>query len=139
MAKRGRGRERIVSPDKATCIALGEQMVEWVKFNKPTHISEWYSLEAHILNKDWKCIIQVTDFLSYYQEAMHYIALNARNGTLVPSIAHRFMSLYHIDLKDDEKETMETKAAINAKALVEETKTLAMLKDDMAKGAIKQE
>lgn len=105
------GAHRKWSPSDEELVELGEEMVEWVAANKPTHLSEWWSLEKWILRQNWKAISQMPAFLPYYNIGMMHVARNARDGTLEKSIAQRFMSLYHPDLREQEREIAKEKKA----------------------------
>jgi hypothetical protein len=106
------GRPRTVSPPPDECIALGEELIAWVKENKPTHLSEWYSIEKMIPWKMWNAMCELKEFLPYYEQALNIVAKNARNGVLHPSIAQRFLSLYHRDLKADERSEKEFESSL---------------------------
>lgn len=101
------GRPRTVSPPPDECIRLGQEMVQWVKQNHPTHLSEWFSIQKMIPWKMWNTMCETSEFLPYYEISLSMVAENCRNGTLNPSIAQRFLSLYHRDLKREERETVE--------------------------------
>ena len=98
------GTPRTVSPSVEENIELGKEMVEWVRKNEPTHLSEWYSIEKMITWKTWLTMRDRPEFIPYYEVALNMVATNARNGKLHPSIANRFLSLYHRDLKAEEVE-----------------------------------
>lgn len=102
--KHAGGRPRTVSPPPEECIELGKEMVEWVIRNKPTHLSEWFSIEKMIAWKTWNAMCELPEFLPYYERALSLVAQNCRNGTLNPSLAQRFLSLYHRDLKKEERD-----------------------------------
>jgi len=84
---------------------LGQEMVDWVKEHKPIHIKQWYCVERGFIYNEWKAMIQLREFLPYYEEAMHLVGLNYINGTINPSIAHRFIRVYFKDVKEEEDET----------------------------------
>ena len=107
------GAKRKWSPSDEELVKLGMEMVEWVKVNKPTHLSEFWSLEKWILRENWKRLMQIPAFLPYYDIALAYVALSARDGTLEKSIAQRFMSLYHLDLRDQEREIAKEKKSVD--------------------------
>ena len=122
------GRPRTVSPDPDKCHELGKEMIEWVKANQPTHLSEWFSIEKMIPWKTWNTMVMTEEFLPYYEKALSMVASNARNGKLHPSIAQRFLSLYHRDLKAEEVE----KAKFEHSLKTEEVQSYSQeLKKDM--------
>ena len=114
------GRPRTNSPPPEELEALGIEMVEWVRENKPTHLSEWYSLQKMIVWKIWNSMIECKEFCPYYEQALNMVELNARNGTLHHSIAQRFLSLYHRDLRKFEREEAKFQQEIkNASTIVD--------------------
>tara|TARA_R110000868_G_scaffold178641_1_gene418413 strand:+ start:306 stop:746 length:441 start_codon:yes stop_codon:yes gene_type:complete len=123
------GRPRTVSPSPQECIKLGEEMVDWVKKNNPTHLTEWYSLEKFIPWKMWNAMCELKEFLPYYEVALNLIARNARNGILEKSIAQRFLSLYHRDLKAEERETAKYQADLKKEQEEKEHKSLCDIRD----------
>lgn len=110
-------RPRSVSPEPEELEKLGVEMVEWVKQNKPTHLSEWFSIEKGILWKQWDTMCQREEFIPHYEIALSIVAKNARDGTLDKSIAQRFLSLYHRDLKREEREEKEFEAKLKTDEL----------------------
>lgn len=107
-------RPRTVSPDPEECVKLGKEMISWVSQNNPTHLSEWYSIEKMIPWNMWNAMCECDEFVPYYEQALNIVARNARNGTLHPSIAQRFLSLYHRDLKKEEREEKEFEAKLKS-------------------------
>lgn len=101
------GCPRTVSPPVAEVKVLGKEMVEWVLLNKPIHLSQWYSGYKHILYKDWKALIQLKEFLPYYEEALSIIGLNylAKNSEVEPNLKQRWLRVYFKDLRDEEDAT----------------------------------
>ena len=89
------GAPRTVSPSDAELVELGKDMVAWIKANKATCFSEWYSCEKMIPRNVWKTMIQRPEFVPYYEHSMNIIAKRYREGLVHPSIAHRFLALYH--------------------------------------------
>ena len=105
-AKHPGGRPRTVSPEPEDCISLGQEMVAWVMANKPTHLSEWFSIEKMITWKEWNAMCELPEFLPYYEIALSLVAKNARDGTLDKSLAQRFLALYHRDLRKYDHEEL---------------------------------
>ena len=81
-------------------------MVAWVMANKPTHLSEWFSIEKMITWKEWNAMCELPEFLPYYEIALSLVAKNARDGTLDKSLAQRFLALYHRDLRKYDHEEL---------------------------------
>ena len=64
------GRPRTSTPPPDECEALGKEMLEWVVENKPTHLSEWFSIHKMITWKVWDAMCQVKEFLPYYEVSL---------------------------------------------------------------------
>ncbi|HWY36247.1 MAG TPA: hypothetical protein VNX68_16495, partial [Nitrosopumilaceae archaeon] len=56
------GRPRTSTPPPEEMIKLGEEMLEWIKVNKPLHLSEWYSGEMFITSKVWDTMQVAPEF-----------------------------------------------------------------------------
>jgi len=108
------GRPRTSTPPPDECEALGKEMLEWVVENKPTHLSEWFSIHKMITWKVWDAMCQVKEFLPYYEVALSLVAKNIRDGAIDKSLGQRFMSLYHRDLKREEREKVEHEHSLKA-------------------------
>lgn len=98
----GRPRTQSLPPDQM--IELGKEMVEWVKKHNPLHLKQWYSMQKHIVRKQWRAMKDIPEFLPYYEEALSIVSLNYINGNINSSIAQRFLRIYFDDLKDQEDE-----------------------------------
>jgi hypothetical protein len=101
------GAPRTTSPSPEEVIKLGKEMLAWVKEKNPIHIKQWYSIEKGIIYKDWKALIQLKEFLPYYEQALNIISLKYIDKTseIRDSVAHRFLRVYYKDVKDEEDET----------------------------------
>jgi len=101
----GRPRTSIPSPEEM--IKLGEQMIEWIKINKPLHLSEWHSGEMFITSKVWECMQVAPEFFPYYEKALKMIGKQYLDKTskVRDSISHRWLRVYFKDLKKEEDET----------------------------------
>lgn len=111
----GFGRPRTVIPEDDELIELGKKMVEY--FSEPTKevrcmFSQWYTRQGFKLNQ-WKQMITQPVFQSYHEQARMLIATNHTNGTINPSIAHRFLRHYAPEVKEEENEELEHKANLN--------------------------
>ena len=98
------GRPRIIAPPDEELTILGEELLLWA--NKPDSLfmAQFYACEKHILRKDWKNIIQRMPFVPYYEEAQIIIGTRHLTGALKEGIAHRFIRLYHHDVREDDDE-----------------------------------
>lgn len=101
------GAPRTNSPSPEEMVELGKEMLAWVYENNPLHIKQWYSIKKGILYKDWKAMIQLSEFLPYYEQAVSYVSLQYLDKTsnIRDSVSHRFLRVYFKDVKDEEDET----------------------------------
>ena len=118
--KHAGGRPRTVSLPPDEMIKLGKEMIEWVTINDPIHLAEWYICEKHITKKEWKAMIQVPEFLSYYEQALfivgqHYIK---KNTEIEPSLKHRWLRIYFADLREQEDEDAKFASRLKAEEAV---------------------
>ena len=108
------GAPRTVSPGKEDCIALGKELVEWAKVedeNNPHLLfGEWYSLIKGILRKEWKTLVQASDFLPYYEKAQKILSKRCIDGTMEKSFGHRYLRYYDRELTEDENELLKLKS-----------------------------
>jgi hypothetical protein len=101
------GRPRTSTPPPEEMIKLGEEMLEWIKVNKPLHLSEWYSGEMFITSKVWDTMQVAPEFFPYYEKALRMIGKQYLDKTskVRDSISHRWLRVYFKDLKREEDET----------------------------------
>lgn len=106
----GRPREVSLSPEEM--IELGKEMVEWVKINKPLHLSMWYTVEKMFTYNEWKQFKDKKEFHPYYEIALKLVGQQYldKDSKINPSISQRWQRVYFKDLKEEEDET----AAYNA-------------------------
>lgn len=106
--------KRTVALSEQEMIALGEEMLVWVKERKDSilHLSEWYTIHKGFTYKQWKTFIQKLEFIPYYEQALKIVGLkyldktsNVRDG-----ISQRWQRSYFQDLT--EREDQEAKEAI---------------------------
>src|SRR5512139_1152624 len=109
--KVGAPRTTSFSPDEM--VELGQEMVEWVKSNKPLHLKQWYSIEKEFLYEEWKCFIQLPEFLPYYEKALSLVSLQYLDKTsnIRDGIAHRFIRNYFKEVKELEDQDLAEEAA----------------------------
>src|SRR6185503_14915744 len=108
------GRPRTTSLEPDDMIALGKEMVDWVKKNNPLHLSYWYLRVKKIIFKDWRIYRERPEFTPYYEEALSIVGENYINGTVDKSIAQRFLRIYFKDLKEEEDSTAKYNADLKA-------------------------
>lgn len=103
--KHAGGRPRTVSLPPDEMIALGEEMIKWLKDNPETlHLSQWYSQVKHLLFSEWDTMSKKPEFVPYYEQALQLVGLqyldkrsNVRDG-----ISQRWQRVYFKDLRDSE-------------------------------------
>jgi len=105
------GRPRTVSFEPEEMIKLGEEMVEWIKLNKPLHISKWYSIEKELLYSEWETMIKRPEFVRYYERAMQLIGEQYldKNSNVREGASQRWQRVYFKDLKKEEDQTRREK------------------------------
>lgn len=100
----GRPREFSYPPEKM--IALGKEMVAYVKANQKTilHLSEWYTIEKGYTYNEWKTFIQKPEFLPYYEQALKIVGLKYvdKKSNVRDSISQRWQRIYFGDLREGE-------------------------------------
>ena len=106
MANGAGGAPRTVSLSPEEMIALGMEMVEYVKKNKKTilHLCEWYTIEKGFTYKQWKTFIQREEFIPYYEQGLKIVGLKYvdKNSNVRDKISDRWQRVYFGDLKEQE-------------------------------------
>lgn len=114
-------RPRKFSFSEEEMIALGEEMVAYVKKNKKTilHLSEWYTIEKGYTYNEWKNFIQKAEFFPYYEQALKIIGLKYvdKTSNVRDSISQRWQRLYFGDLREGEDADAEANELRKANAL----------------------
>ncbi len=136
--KNKRGAPRTVTPEPDELIKLGQEMVAWVKEHNPLHLNMWFSVEKGILWETFKAYIQKPEFLPYYEQARALVAKNYMNGTVNPSIAHRFIRIYCKDVKEEENEQLELQHKLKTQADKLEKSEDYKIAEQLNKDLIKQ-
>lgn len=110
--KRPVGRPRETCPPKDELIQYGKDMIEWVKKNKPLHLSEWYTIEMFFTYDEWKAMIKKDEFRPYYEHALKLVGLQYldKESRIRDSISQRWQRVYFKDLREEEDETVKFKA-----------------------------
>ena len=115
------GRPRTVSFDEKQMIAMGKEMVAFVKANQKTilHLCEWYTIEKGFTYKEWKTFIQREEFVPYYEQALKIVGLKyvAKNSNVRDSISQRWQRIYFGDLREGEDADAEAAELRKASAL----------------------
>lgn len=137
------GRPRKVSLPPKEMIALGKEMIEWVKKNKPLHLSQWYCIEKGYTDSEWDTMHVCPEFFPYYEQALKMVGIQylAKDSNVSDSIKQRWQRVYFKDLRreEDEKTAFEAKTRADATMKEAEAMSLTQIKDEIKKGKIKQE
>ena len=99
------GRPRTVSPTPEECIELGKDLVAWATEETKEWrclFQQWYSLKHGILRKDWKAMVQVPEFLPYYEMAQAALSKKSVDGTMEKTFGQRYIRLYDRELIEEE-------------------------------------
>lgn len=99
------GAPRTVSPSPEECIKLGKELVEWATEETDEWrclFQQWYSIKKGILRKDWKALVQIKEFLPYYEKAQSALAKKAVDGTMEKGFGQRYIRLYDRELIEEE-------------------------------------
>lgn len=98
------GRPRSVSLPPDEMIALGEEMIQWVKHNDPVHLCEFYCIEKGYTDDEWDTMHTRTEFFPYYVKALKIIGMKyLREDTgIEPRIKDRWLRHYFKDLRKQE-------------------------------------
>ncbi len=112
------GRPRSTSPSPEECKILGEEMIAFIQQdeNDILHLSEWYTVEKMMTYNQWKAIIQIPQFLPYYEKALKLIGKKYldKNSSVNPSISQRWQRVYFKDLKEEEDETVKYNESVKS-------------------------
>lgn len=121
-------RPREFSFSKEVMIALGEEMVQYVKNNRDTilHLSEWYTIEKGFTYNEWKNFIQKEEFFPYYEQALKIVGLKYidRNSNVRDKISDRWQRIYFGDLREGEDQDAEANEQRKANALKSEARAV---------------
>ena len=121
-------RPRVFSFSPEEMIALGEEMVEYVKKNKKTilHLCEWYTIEKGYTYNEWKNFIQKAEFFPYYEQALKIVGLKYvdKNSNVREGISQRWQRVYFGDLKEQEDSDADTNELRKASALKGEARAI---------------
>lgn len=101
------GRPRKLAPQPEECVELGEDLLEWLTEETDELrflFQKWYSLRHGIMRKDWKNLIQMPEFLPYYEAAKAILAEKCIDGTVKEGFGNRYLRLHDRDLVDEENE-----------------------------------
>ena len=112
------GRPRTTTPNDEELIELGKDLLQWATEETDElrcRFPEWYCLKQGFIKKQWDLMLQKETFRSYYEMAQAALAKRYMNGTINPSIAHRFLRIYTPEVKDDEDTLLKYQSDLKAK------------------------
>lgn len=112
------GRPRTVSLPPDEMIALGKEMIKWVKEKKPIHLSQWYCVEKGYTDKEFETMHVCQEFFPYYEQALKIIGVQylTKDSPVEPNIKNRWQRVYYKDLKKQEDQDLDDAAIRAAKA-----------------------
>ena len=101
------GRPRLVSLPPEEMEKLGQEMVEWVKINKPIHLSMWYTQEKDFTDEQWDAFRKCPEFIHYYTKALKLVGYSYldKDSNVDVRLKDRWQRVYFKDLKEEEDET----------------------------------
>jgi len=123
------GRPRTSSPSKDELIELGKDLVSWAskqtKKGEPIRVRfcDWYTDQGFI-RLQWENFRNKPEFSWYYEKARSLMATRYVDGTVNPSIAHRYLRIYDPEVRDSEDQDADADALRKANALKSETKAI---------------
>jgi len=105
------GRPRTVSFSEEEMIALGEEMVNWVKLNKPIHLSVWYTQEKDFTDEQWDTFRKCKEFFHYYTKALKLVGYSYldKDSAIDVRLKDRWQRVYFKDLVKSENEDVDRK------------------------------
>lgn len=108
-------RPRTSVPEHDELVELGKDLVEWATEKTKElrcRYCQWYSGKHGFLAKQWDHMLEKPEFRGYYEQAQLALAQRFLDGSVNPSIAHRFLRIYCPDVKLDENELEAYKASL---------------------------
>lgn len=121
-------RPREFSFSKEKMIAMGEEMVAYVRKHKKTilHLCEWYTIEKGFTYNEWKNFIAKEEFFPYYEQALKIIGLKYvdKNSNVRDKISDRWQRIYFGDLREGEDEDANNNELRKAAALKGEARAV---------------
>ena len=117
----GHGRKPNEGFSKIEVLALGEELVKWMKeidedkSANVVHLSEWYSYKKNITNKEWDALRHRDCFLRYYEKAINWMGVRMlKNKELSPTYGSRFVNIYFRDAREAERDKAQFEASLKA-------------------------
>jgi lipopolysaccharide biosynthesis protein len=122
------GRPRTATPTDDELIVLGQEMVEWVRMNRPVHLNQWWLINKNINRKVWDSMRHNDKFFHYYDVALSMIGNNYidKDSNVDPRVKDRFLRLYHKDLRDQEDADARFNASLKTEINTDESAVRAI-------------
>ena len=123
------GRPRSAIPEKDELIKLGEDLVAWASEKQEkgeairVRFCDWYTDRGFIM-KQWEHMREKPEFQWFYERARSLLALRYIDGTVNPSIAHRYLRIYDPEVRNQEDQDAEANELRKAAALKGEARAL---------------
>lgn len=114
----GKGRPHNPGFSDEELIVLGEELLSWLKDNDSVvHLSEFYSHLKGIALTQWRAICVRECFLPYYEKSSQWMGVKIlKNKELSTAYGSRFLSMYHKDLREHEREISREKVSDEVEA-----------------------
>lgn len=112
------GRPRTTTPEPEELIKLGEDLVQWATEETDQlrcKYAQWYCLKHGFVKKQWELMREKPEFQCYYEMAQCALGERYIDGTINPSIAHRFLRIYTPEVKEDEDTLLKYQSDLKAK------------------------
>lgn len=125
------GAPRTVSFSKEEMIALGQEMIDWLKKTPNVlHLSEWYTCEKKFIFKQWETFIERDEFMPYHEEALRIIGKQYldKNSNIREGVSQRWQRIYFPDLRKREDQDLRQKMELE----IEKEAAIAKMKEDKA-------
>ena len=107
------GSPRRVCPPDEELIELGQDLVKWATEETDElrcRFPQWYCLKQGIQRDHWDLIIAKPEFKGYYEKARVALSRRFIDGSVNPSIAHRFLRIYAPEVREEEESTADREA-----------------------------
>lgn len=130
------GLRRSLTPEDDQLEILGEELLLWCEEDVPKkerqHLffSQWYSGKKNILRAQWKAMIQHPNFRPYYEQAASILGYKLVTGSIKEGLAHRFIRIYHADVREDDDEIAAAKNKSNNQAITGD-EIIKAIREDM--------
>jgi len=130
MASKPVGAPRTTTPPKEKVIELGEDLVKWSEEETDElrcRFCEWYTQpDIGMLRSEFDAMCKLDEFRVYYERARAALGKRYIDGSINPSMAHRFMWHMVPESADQEKAKFKAQEEARAEAEVKIAKEIAV-------------